>query len=583
MAKGKTLKTLFVAPLMCLTIGALASCGTEEADLVVYSNVYTAENENNSEAQAFAVKNGKYIYVGTAEGVKKYIKEGKTEVIQNNGLVIPGCTEGHAHYFDGTGQSNQLKGCNKPYEDVLNILEEEFNKNHIKQFISFGWNTVDLMERRSQKHNFAEEIEKRAPGIPVVLIDNAGHSAVCNKTALAMAGVTKENPTVRGGAVDLLDDGRPTGYVGDQAVFYMTDKTISRPLNDEQYRAACLYAQNELLRYGYTNAVDAFTNMYDPTGLYEALKKMDDEGKLKINLAECYNIRSYDSEIYKSRVDEVKEIVKNYSSSHLHPEYIKLFADGIVEAGTGWMIEPYANGSYGNIIWNQPEFDSIITYANHNGILIHAHTYGDAACKSLLDSFINSNEINGKQYRNCLAHVRNITEADMDRASQNNVSVAANMIWHSDYDLDDPSRKAIIDNIGESRYLKGYQMKTLLNKGINISSSTDAPAAASLEGSVLNVIEVAVTGQEPESDIDPFAPNELLTVKEALECLTINGAKQLGIEDKCGSIKVGKNADFVVLDKNFLNYVEYKDLKTIHDSKIEYVYFEGNKVYPASN
>ena len=255
--------------------------------------------------------------------------------------------------------------------------------------------------------------------------------------------------------------------------------------------------------------------------LYEALKKMDDEGKLKINLAECYNIRSYDSEIYKTRVDEVKEIVKNYSSSHLHPEYIKLFADGIVEAGTGWMIEPYANGSYGNIIWNQPEFDAIITYANHNGILIHAHTYGDAACKSLLDSFINSNEINGKQYRNCLAHVRNITEVDMDRAFQNNISVAANMIWHSDYDLDDPSRKAIIDNIGESRYLKGYQMKTLLNKGINISSSTDAPAATSLEGSVLNVIEVAVTGQEPESNISPFAPNELLKEWLASEANTL--------------------------------------------------------------
>ena len=426
------------------------------------------------------------------------------------------------------------------------------------------------------------EIERIAPEIPVVLIDNTGHGAVCNKTALSMANID-ENTKIRGGSIGLDKFGKPNGFVSDQIVFYVIEKAIDKPLDDNQYRSACEYGMNELLRFGYTNALDAFTNMYDPTGLYEALKKMDDEGKLAINLAECYNIRSYDSEIYKTRVDEVKEIVKNYSSSHLHPEYIKLFADGIVEAGTGWMIEPYADGSYGNIIWNQPEFDSIVSYANHNGILIHAHTYGDAACKSLLDSFINSNEINGKQYRNCLAHVRNITEVDMDRASQNNVSVAANMIWHSDYDLDDPTRKAIIDNIGESRYLKGYQMKTLLNKGINISSSTDAPAAASLEGSVLNVIEVAVTGQEPESDIAPFAPNELLTVKEALECLTINGAKQLGIDDKCGSIKVGKNADFVVIDKNFLHYVELEDLRTIHNANIESVYFEGKKVFPINN
>ena len=94
----------------------------------------------------------------------------------------------------------------------------------------------------------------------------------------------------------------------------------------------------------------------------------------------------------------------------------------------------------------------------------------------------------------------------------------------------------------------------------------------------MNIIEVSVTGIEPGKDYRPFNPSELVSVKQALDCLTIDGAKQLGIEDKCGSIKVGKNADFVILDTNFLDY-EGEQLKTIHNSKVLEVYFEGKNVY----
>lgn len=79
MVKSKTFKIAFIAPLACLTIGVLNSCRKEAADLVVFCNVYTAENENDSLAEAFAVKNRKYIYVGSKEGAKGYINNGKTQ------------------------------------------------------------------------------------------------------------------------------------------------------------------------------------------------------------------------------------------------------------------------------------------------------------------------------------------------------------------------------------------------------------------------------------------------------------------------------------------------------------------------
>ena len=586
----KSIAVMLMIGLLAFSFSACAgNTNKNTADLVVYGTIYTAEDGDNEVVEAFAVKDGKYIYVGNKEDAQKYIKEGETEVIDRTGegLIIPGCTEGHSHYFDGSGLNTQLPGSSCSYDEVLKILKERVENEGIKQFVSFGWNSSELTEKRHSGFNFAEELESVAPGIPAVLIDNSGHGAVCNTTALEKAGVL-ENPEVRGGIIELDSQGEPNGYLGDQAVFYVVDKVIEKPLTEEQYDKACEFAVNKLLELGYTNALDAFTNMYNPTGLYEAIKRMDDAGKLKINVAGCYNIKSYDSDIYKKRVDEVVDIVKNYSSTHFNPGYIKLFTDGVVEGGTGWMIEKYNNAAkgkeHGNIIWNQDELNAITQYANSKDIIIHAHTYGDAACKSALDAYIASNEANGSKFRNCIAHVRNIQDEDKVRAAENGIPVAANLIWHSDYDESKPADKKTkdyqISNIGEDRFYSGYPMKSLVDQGVNVSSSTDAPAAELVEGSIMNVLQVATTGVTPNDTAQPFAVNELLTVREGLKALTINGAWQLGLEKERGSILEGKYADFVILDKNILDY-KGKQLNTIGDTKILNTYFEGENVYSA--
>ena len=328
--------------------------------------------------------------------------------------------------------------------------------------------------------------------------------------------------------------------------------------------------------------------MYHPTALYDALKKLDDAGELKINLAGCYNIKSFDADIYQTRVDEVADIVKKYSGTHFNPGYIKLFADGVVEAGTGWIIGEYNNAEsgkeHGNIIWNQEELNAITQYANGKDILIHTHSYGDAACKATLDAYIASNKANGSEYRNCLAHVRNIQSADVIRAAENKIPIAENLIWHTDYNESDPddfaTKQYILGYVPEDIYYSGYPMKSLIENGVVMSSSTDAPAAESVVGSIVNVLEIATTGIAPQDNGKAFGKNELLTVREALKSLTINGAWQLGLENERGSVKAGKYADFVILDKNILDY-EGEQLRTIGDTKILNTYFEGENVYSA--
>ena len=97
-------------------MGLLASCqSNNSADLVVYGKIYTAEG--NQIVEAFAVKDGKYVYVGDKAGAEAFVEEGKTEVVDysGKGLVMPGCGNGHAHYT--LGYAIQSVGTVIGYED----------------------------------------------------------------------------------------------------------------------------------------------------------------------------------------------------------------------------------------------------------------------------------------------------------------------------------------------------------------------------------------------------------------------------------------------------------------------------------
>ena len=250
------------------------------------------------------------------------------------------------------------------------------------------------------------------------------------------------------------------------------------------------------------------------------------------------------------------------------------------------MIDEYPNAvkgkEHGNIVWQPEELNELVKYANSKNILVHTHSYGDGATKAMLDAYINSNNSLGKKFPNSLGHVRNITKEDIKRASENGVWIAENLIWHaSDIPYDEnyaAAMKKADEIFPKGVFESGYPMKSLIDAGITVSSSTDAPAAETLEGNIMNILTVATTGLTPDKDNTiPYNTTELLTVREALKCLTINGAKNMGIDDMTGSIKVGKNADFVILDTNFLDYKD-ADLIKIHDVKIKDVYFEGKNV-----
>jgi predicted amidohydrolase YtcJ len=118
-------------------------------------------------------------------------------------------------------------------------------------------------------------------------------------------------------------------------------------------------------------------------------------------------------------------------------------------------------------------------------------------------------------------------------------------------------------------------MKCFFDHGVNLSGHTDYPALSGSPDDPFGMMEIAVTGVLAGEDGDPYWPEELITREQYLTAVTINCAKQMFIEDERGSIKTGKYADFLLVDKDVLSC----PVTEIHAAKPAATYFEGKKVF----
>lgn len=572
-----------------------------DADVVVYGKIYTAENDTATFAEAFVVKGRKFVYVGSKAEAAKYIGS-KTQVLNytDKGLIIPGCTEGHGHFIGIDAIARMFPGFRASYSELVGSIIPQAMASKPRRIITFGWNTPDVA--KYSQRDYASELEAVSCGYPVILYDCGGHNAICNRTALKCAGLINDNGEiirqVRGGEiVPIMDNaGNPTnianGYITDEIAGYVTEKAFGSILNDAQYRQACINAVRSLNERGFTSYLDAYINVFDNAEAYRFVSDLDRAGQLTVNMMGYYTIRSYDWGFPRGgsmpvsvskKLDFVASLASKYSTPHVIVNGVKLFADGVTEAATGWISGEYTmeglptDRRHGNIIWDQEELNQIVAASNAKGFPVHVHTFGDMACNAVINAFCASPSSANLNVRNSLAHVRNISQADITRCGQNNIGIASNIIWHA-ADLEE-ARQYILSYVPANIYESGYPMKSLMNAGIVVSSSTDAPCGENLIGTVPNIIGVGVTGLYPSTaSAPPLNPTELLTVNQVLKCLTINGAASLGLEQERGSIKVGKYADFVLLDKDLFE-LERTNKLDIFNTNVQSTWFEGKKVY----
>ena len=557
-------------------MGLLASCKSNTgADLVVYGKIFTSDG--NQIVEAFAVKDGKYVYVGDKAGAEAFVEEGKTEVIDytDKGLVMPGCGNGHAHYT--LGYAIQTVGTIIGYEDspekflkeIMPAAVKKAKDSGAKAIFGQGWNLFTFKDKMPTR----QDLDAICSDIPIYIADEEGHKGLVNSIMLVKAGIMKEDGTVlkkeiRGGEIGIAADGTPNGFLSEQAGTYTRSFLDNESLfSIDIAKATMKSVQEHLLSEGYTMYIDGYSTYFFNENIFKAAQQIDQAGDLHIVLGLTTELDSWmDMDKVLTKVGDAKK----YASTRVKPNWLKIFIDGTVEPGTGFVEPLYPDGHQGVVLWSEEELTDITRKANEKGVTVHAHVMGNKGVNRIVSAYINGGK---DEMRNTLVHVHQVMADDYQRMADHNIYVTEGMLWH--HFSNDKQELLKAGYVPKGMETKSYPMKSYFDHGINMSSHSDFPALSGSPDDPFGIMEVAVTGVYHPEQAKPWWPEELLTREQALTALTINVAKQMFVENERGSVKEGKYADFLLVNKDVLTCPATE----IHEAKPAATYFEGKKVF----
>ena len=564
----KTLLPIILLVFSFIVIGCGGS--SKYADTVITGTIYTSET-NQKIVSAIAIKDGVYQYVGDEEGVKAFIGD-NTEVINlESGMAMPSFFEAHAHAeLGGIGKLYQVELYDgKSMQDYERIVSN-FVAEHegLKILRGSGWGNGYTPKNGPTK----DVLDRISTEIPIVLTSQDYHSIWVNSKALEIAGVDANTPDVEGGVIERDPITKePTGTFREKAQDLILTKLPDYTV--EEYKKGILAYQEEALSYGVTSIFNPLLNMNtDGKNLFSALNELDKNGELKLNYFSGYQVLAENEPI--SNLNVISELKKQANGNKFKLTTVKLFADGVVEGKTAYLLEDYTSdpGFRSVGLWEQDFMNEVCLKAQELGLQIHIHSIGDAAARLSINALDYVQKQTGAtNKRHAITHLQLVHKDDIKRMGELNIVAVANPYWF--FKEDGYYYELELPYLGE-RAEREYPMKDLFDAGCVVSLASDYPVT--VPPRPLDGIQIGATRMNLEGEADSLlGAEQIVSVEQMMDCATINGAYQNFAEDTLGSIKVGKKADFIILDKNILkiaptDITKTKVLKTYSDGKLVY-------------
>ncbi len=603
------MKKIFLV-LMALAAIALTGCKSKKDpqlydNIIVYGNIYTAEIDATKTpdkdgyykmASAMVVKDGKFEYVGDKAGADAY-KTKNSLIIdrEGKGMIIPGMTDGHAHYLckyinEEMKENNLQFREDQTYQEVINqvraFVEEAKKKGKQLDYVyGEGYHPGLMKDDKGKDLRHRKDLDAITKDIPIFLTGFDHHSTLVNTRAMINADIVDEKDSVirkyiAGGFMYRDEEGKLSGVFSERATSLLQGPGLKNKMHptSAQLVQGIHNMQKYLLSVGITNIIEGWANNYtiDDESFFQALTAMDANNELNLNVSLTYEIEPwFNNNKPFDYVENAASVKSRYQSKHVHPDYLKLFMDGCVEMGTGFLLGTYKTqgkdslfSGHGTALWSEEAMLKLVLDANNRGLSVHTHAMGDGAVHRCVVAYSK----NGKpELRNSICHLRNVSPDDYQAIKDHNIAVASNMNWHCYEEKDIEFFESILskDNNCES----AYPIQSFFKHGILVSQCTDTPADNGINYPFY-CMSVAITGAyEPSSYI--WDKDEIINRYQFLQAATYNGAWQLHLEKERGSIEKGKYADFVIIDQNVLTC----DVNNIRNTKVLKTFFEGKEVY----
>lgn len=508
-------------------VGGNNEKGSNEVDLIVHNaQVYTVDNQF-SKAEAFAIKDGKFVAIGASKEIlEKYIAKNTIDLEKKP--VYPGFFDAHCHFYRyglGLRQVN-LVGT----ESFAQIVEKlvEFRKQNPDQawLIGRGWDQNDW---KVKEFPSKDTLDKLFPDVPVFLRRVDGHAALVNQKAFDLAGV-KANDKVSGGVIE-VKGGQLTGILVDNALDKVGQK-IPTPTKEEQEKAL-LDAQQNCFAVGLTSVVDAGLSK----GTIDLIDEMQKAKRLKMRIYAMVSATKADLEHYLAK-GKIK-------TDYLNVRSFKIYADGALGSRGACLLHPYHDKApqQGFLLSSPQSLDSLVKVISEKGFQINTHCIGDSANRLLLDIY--GKYLKGdNDLRWRIEHAQVVSKPDLKKFAQFKVIPSiqpthgtSDMYWAD-------------ERLGPERVKTAYAYKDLLEKGGILAIGSDFPVE---HINPMYGFHAGVARQDARNYPDAgFQMENAISREAALKGMTIWAAFSNFEEKEKGSIEVGKMADFVVTEKDLM-------------------------------
>lgn len=522
----------------------------EKADLIVRNcTIYTVDPENRT-AQCMVIRDGKIRDIGTAEAMMARYDAGRTLDLRGK-FVYPGMIDAHCHFF-GYALSLQyfdLNGC-RSFNEVLGRLPKSGEPSVKGRWIvGRGWDQ-NLWPEKAFPDN--ELLNKLYPGIPVVLIRVDGHVVLANDEAMRRAGITMAS---HGGSPQAeARNGRLTGILSETLADRMRE-SIPEPAGNEL---------NDLLKRAEKDCFRAGLTLVSDAGLeYSQVRLIDSLQKGCILKMQVYAMLSPERK-------NLEEFISKgvYITDRLSVRSVKLYADGSLGSRTALLKKPYSDmpGTAGIAVTSSDSLGKVCRIAFEHGYQVNTHCIGDSANGSVLKIY--GSFLKGKNdLRWRIEHAQVVDPADMHYFGDYNV-VPSVQATHATSDM-----RWAEARIGPERMQGAYAYRRLMQENGWIPNGTDFP----IEGiSPLMTFYAAVSRQDKNGyPRDGFMPENALSREEALRSVTLWAAKADFLEQRKGSLETGKDADFIVLDRDMMKIPVHE----VPDAIVTGTFIGGEEVF----
>ena len=557
---------------LILCVSSLAGEVPRVADLIlIHARIYTV-NPAHTWAEALAIRDGKLLAVGTDKEIEQYRRPDTTVIDAKERLVLPGLTDCHVHFLDGSFALRQID-----LEDAKDLAEIQ---RRVKAYADVHTHDAWLLGRGWSYPLFPptglpnkKDLDAIIADRPVYLEGFDGHSWWANSKALESAHITKDTPDPPGGAIVRdPNTGEPTGAIKEDAADALVRRAIPDPGREAKLKAlrAGLKHANELgiTRVHVMGGINPGEGDLSDADLLAELRK---NGELTVRFYLAYRVEP--PRVTDEQIAEIERARERYHDDWIAAGGVKFFMDGVIETHTAAMLQPYSDDPSlsGQLLWDPERYKNFVAELDRRGIQVFTHAIGDRAIQTALDAYENAARVNQtKDAWHRIEHIEDVAASDIARFGK--LRVIASMQPLHAYP-DDDTLTVWARNVGPERALRGWAWHSIQAAGGVLAFGSDWPVVTlSPWPGLQNAVTRQTTAGEPEGG---WIPSERLSIEDAIKGYTINAAYAGHREKSEGSLEPGKIADLIVVSQDLFKV----DPARIRNTEVLLTMVGGKVVY----